>query len=106
MTPFGPTITPGVEKPCSANSAVIVENAVPISTARPSRARAPATVSASDAKLVSAAAVPTSPKWSSYGIITAREPARTTMATGTRAARIITARVRTMPGVSARVTGL
>ena len=42
-------MNPGVESACTANRAVIVENAMPISIVRPSRARAPATLSASDA---------------------------------------------------------
>ena len=74
ITPFGPTIIPGVESPWTANRAVMVENAVPISTARPSRARAPAIVSASEAKLVIEAAPPTRPKCSCIGIITGCEP--------------------------------
>ena len=61
--PFLPTMKPGVASAWSANSAVIVENAMPISTVRPSRARAPAMLSASDARLAIAAAEPTSPKW-------------------------------------------
>ena len=60
--PFLPTRNPGVESAWIANSAVMVENAVPIRIARPSRARAPATLSSSDASEVRAAAPPTSPK--------------------------------------------
>ena len=60
--PFLPTKNPGVESAWMANSAVIVENAVPIRIARPSRARAPATLSSSEASDVSAAAPPTRPK--------------------------------------------
>ena len=51
-----------MESAWTANSAVIVENAVPIRIERPSRARAPATLSSSDASDVSAAAPPTNPK--------------------------------------------
>ena len=50
--PFVPTRNPGVASAWTANSAVIVENAVPIRIARPSRARAPATLSGSDASEV------------------------------------------------------
>ena len=46
ITPFGPTRKPGVASACRANSAVMVENAVAISTVRPSRARAPAMLTA------------------------------------------------------------
>ena len=60
--PFSPTRKPGVESAWTANSAVIVENAVPIRIDRPSRARAPATLSSSEASDVSAAAPPTRPK--------------------------------------------
>ena len=45
ITPFIPTTTPGVANPCTASSAVVVENAVPSRIARPSRARTPASVS-------------------------------------------------------------
>ena len=60
--PFSPTRNPGVESAWTANSAVIVENAVPIRIERPSRARAPATLSSSEASDVSAAAPPTRPE--------------------------------------------
>ena len=68
------------------NSAVIVENAVPISTARPSRARAPAKLSASEATQAIAAAVTTSPKCSCAVSIAGRVPMATTTTIGTIAA--------------------
>ena len=37
ITPLSPIRMPGVARPWTVSSAVIVENAVPISTARPSR---------------------------------------------------------------------
>ena len=58
---------PGVASAWTANSAVIVENAMPIRTLRPSRARAPAMLSASDARLAIAAAALTRPKCTARG---------------------------------------
>ena len=85
MIPFLPTMKPGVASAWTANSAVIVENAMPIRTLRPSRARAPAMLSASDARLAIAAAVLTRPKWSGAGIMKCCEPTATTRATGATA---------------------
>ena len=62
-TPFVPTSTPGVASPCTASSAVIVENAVPSRTVRPSRRRAPATLRIADAIVAASAAAATSAKW-------------------------------------------
>ena len=95
--PFSPTRNPGVESAWTANSAVIVENAVPIRIDRPSRARAPATLSSSDASDVSAAAPPTNPKcW--FGVsIAGSLPASATSTTGaieTTSATAMTIRVR------------
>jgi hypothetical protein len=62
-TPFAPTSTPGVASPWTASIAVIVENAVPRSTVRPSRRRTPAAVSSADATVAASAAHATSAKW-------------------------------------------
>ena len=83
--PFLPIRNPGVESPWIANSAVIVENAVPIRIARPSRARAPATLSDSDASEVSAAVPPTSPKCTLAGNDAAFVPINATNTTGATA---------------------
>ena len=104
MTPFLPTMKPGVASAWIANSAVMVENAMPISTVRPSRARAPAMLNASDATDAIAATTLTRPKCSVAGIMKGRVPAATTIATGVSAAsrvRAITSRDRVM----ARVVG-
>ena len=69
MIPFGPAIQPGVASAWTANSAVMVENAVPIRMLRPSRARAPAMLSASDARLAIVAAALTRPKCTHAGIM-------------------------------------
>ena len=69
MIPFGPAIQPGVASAWTANSAVMVENAIPIRMLRPSRARAPAMLSASDARLAIVAAALTRPKCTHAGIM-------------------------------------
>jgi hypothetical protein len=80
-----------------ANSAVIVENAVPMRIVRPSRARAPATLKSSEASDVSAAAPPTSPKCSFGVSFAGRSPIRATTrigATARMSAKAATSRVR------------
>jgi hypothetical protein len=69
----------------TASSAVIVENAVPSSTVRPSRRWTPATVRIAEAIAAARAADSTRPKWNAPDV-----------ATGSRAAHSITA-----PGISA-----
>jgi hypothetical protein len=99
ITPFGPTMKPGVASACTANSAVMVENAIPISTLRPSRARPPAMLSASDASEAIAAAALTSPKCTCALIIQWRDPNAATTATGANAASSATARTIRVPGM-------
>ncbi len=84
-TPFGPASTPGVAKPCTASSAVIVEKAAPSSTVRPSRRRAPAMVRIADATAAASAPASTSAKCVNEEVTT-----------GSPAAHSITA-----PGISA-----
>ena len=74
MTPLGPTMNPGVARAWTANSAVIVEKAMPISTLRPSRARAPAMLNASEDRLVIEAAALTMPKCIAAGSMYMRVP--------------------------------
>jgi hypothetical protein len=96
-------MNPGVASACTANSAVIVENAMPISTLRPSRARAPAMLSASEATLAIEAAALTSTKCTIAGIMKCAEPTATTIATGASAASSVstrTSRVRDMLQIS------
>ena len=85
-------MNPGVASACTANSAVIVENAMPISTLRPSRARAPATLSAIEVRLAIAAAVLTRPKCSAAGMWKWSVPTAATTATGAIAASTTRAR--------------
>ena len=63
ITPFGPTSTPGVAKPWTASSAVVVENAVPSRIARPSRARTPAVVTPIATSSAVPAVATTGTKW-------------------------------------------
>ena len=65
---------PGVARPWIASSAVMVENAAPSRTVRPSLARAPATVSPTDATAATSAPVATSAKWISEAKWTSRPP--------------------------------
>ena len=97
-------MNPGVASAWTANSAVIVEKAMPIRTLRPSRARAPAMLSASEARLVIAAAALTRPKCIAAGSMYVRVPKRATTATGTSAANRVKART-SRDRVMARVIG-
>ena len=74
ITPFGPTIIPGVARPWIISSAVMVENAAPSRTVRPSLARAPATVSQTEATAATSAPVATSAKWTHEAKWTSRPP--------------------------------
>ena len=67
ITPFGPTMIPGVASPWISSSAVMVENAAPSRTVRPSLARAPAIVSQTEATAATSAPVATSAKWTQDG---------------------------------------
>ena len=62
-TPFISAITPGVAIPCSASSAAITENAVPMRTVRPSRRRAPTIVIVPAAAVRAREVMPTPAKW-------------------------------------------
>ena len=74
MTPFCPTMNPGVASPWIASRAVIVEKAAPSSTVRLSRARAPPTVSAIEAAAAISAANATSQKWTATPTWASRPP--------------------------------
>ena len=81
-TPFGPAITPGVAKPWTASSAVIVEKAVPSSTVRPSRRLTPAIVRMTEATAAASAPLSTSAKWVNDEVWTAWPEAHSSTAPG------------------------
>ena len=74
ITPLGPTMIPGVASPWISSSAVMVENAAPSRTVRPSLARAPAIVSQTEATAATSAPVATSAKWTQEAKWTSRPP--------------------------------
>ena len=82
-TPFCPASTPGVARPWTASSAVIVENAVPSSIVRPSRRRAPASVRIAEATAAASAPASTRPKWICADAATGSLAAHSVTAPGT-----------------------
>jgi hypothetical protein len=82
---LSPTRKPGVVSPWIDSSAAIEENAVPISTERPSPRRAPATVRASAAAAARPALMPIGKKWTALGICTSVSPKKCTTPAGTTA---------------------
>ena len=84
-SPLSPTRKPGVVRPWIDSRAAIDEKAVPISTARPSPRRAPASVSTSAAAAAKPALIAIGRKWMAPGICTSVSPKKCTTAAGTTA---------------------
>ncbi len=84
-TPFISTRTPGVVRPCRTSSAAMTQNALPTSTARPSRRRAPTTVRAAAETVASSAPRATPQKCTAPPNWTLSRPTKWRSAGGTHA---------------------
>lgn len=82
-TPLKPMMIPGVASPWRVSKAAIAVNAVPTSTARPSRRRTPTIVRMIAAAVAAKAARPTPAKWMSAGTAISSGPRKCAAGRGT-----------------------